>query len=83
LFWGKGIVRYEFRPSSPLSPLAVTLALQVKHAEVGMPGAVGQEVSAQAHVAVEGLNDLLKETWSRVSSTGSQRRAVRDAESAA
>jgi len=37
-----------------------------------MPGATGQEICARAHVAVEGLNDLLKEAWSGASSTGSK-----------
>jgi len=59
-FGGKSIVRYTFRPSSPLCPLAVTLALQVKHAVAGVPGVTRQEISVEGYMGAEGLNDLLR-----------------------
>lgn len=48
----EGLVRYTFRPSSPLCPFAVTLALRIKRAVAGVPG----------HVKAEGLSQLLEET---------------------
>jgi metal-sulfur cluster biosynthetic enzyme len=56
-----GTVRYRFRPSSPLCPLAVTLALQIKEAVAQVEGATGQEVEVVGYVGAEALNVLLKE----------------------
>ena len=57
----EGLVRYTFRPSSPLCPLAVTLALQIKQAIARVPGVTGQEISVEGYVGAEGLSELLKE----------------------
>jgi metal-sulfur cluster biosynthetic enzyme len=56
-----GTVRYRFRPSSPLCPLAVTLALQIKEAVAQVEGVAGQEVEVVGYVGAEALNALLKE----------------------
>jgi metal-sulfur cluster biosynthetic enzyme len=56
-----GTVRYRFRPSSPLCPLAVTLALQIKEAVAQVEGVAGQEVEVVGYVGAEELNALLKE----------------------
>jgi len=56
-----GTVRYRFRPSSPLCPLAVTLALQIKEAVAQVEGVTGQEVEVVGYVGAEALNALLKE----------------------
>jgi metal-sulfur cluster biosynthetic enzyme len=56
-----GTVRYRFRPSSPLCPLAVTLALQIKEAVVQVEGVTGQEVEVVGYVGAEALNALLRE----------------------
>ncbi|HID62315.1 MAG TPA: DUF59 domain-containing protein [Anaerolineae bacterium] len=56
-----GMVRYRFRPSSPLCPIAVTLALQIKEAVAGVEGVTGQEVEVVGYVGVGVLNALLKE----------------------
>jgi len=56
-----GTVRYRFRPSSPLCPLAVTLALQIKEAVAQAEGVAGQEVEVVGYVGAEALNALLKE----------------------
>ena len=58
---GTGMVRYRFRPSSPLCPLAVTLALQIKEAVAKVKGVTGQEVEVVGYVGAEALNALLKE----------------------
>jgi metal-sulfur cluster biosynthetic enzyme len=56
-----GTVRYRFRPSSPLCPLAVTLALQIKEAVAQVEGVAGQEVEVVGYVGARALNALLKE----------------------
>jgi len=56
-----GTVRYRFRPSSPLCPLAVTLALQIKEAVAQVEGVARQEVEVVGYVGAEALNALLKE----------------------
>jgi len=57
-----GKVHYRFRPSSPLCPLAVTLALQIKEAVARVEGVTQQEVEVVGYVGAEALNDLLKES---------------------
>jgi metal-sulfur cluster biosynthetic enzyme len=56
-----GVVRVTFRPSSPLCPLAVTLALQIKQAVASVPGITRQEIRVEGYVDAEGLNELLQE----------------------
>jgi len=56
-----GTVHYRFRPSSPLCPLAVTLALQIKEAVAQVEGVTGQEVEVTGYVGARALNALLKE----------------------
>lgn len=56
-----GKVRYRFRPSSPLCPLAVTLALQIKEAVAQVEDVTGQEVEVVGYVGAGVLNALLKE----------------------
>ena len=56
-----GAVRYRFRPSSPLCPLAVTLALQIKEAVAQVEGVARQEVEVVGYVGARALNVLLKE----------------------
>jgi metal-sulfur cluster biosynthetic enzyme len=57
----KGVVRYTFHPSSPLCPLAVTLALQVKQAIAHVPGVDSQEITIEGYIDAEGLSELLGE----------------------
>jgi metal-sulfur cluster biosynthetic enzyme len=57
----EGLVQYTFRPSSPLCPLAVTLALRIKQSVAGVPGVTRQEISVEGYVGAEGLNELLRE----------------------
>ena len=57
----KGTVCYRFRPSSPLCPLAVTLALQIKEAVAQVEGVTRQEVEVVGYVGARTLNALLNE----------------------
>ncbi len=57
----EGLVRYTFRPSSPLCPLAVTLGLQIKQAVASVPGIAGQEITVEGYVDAEGLTELLRD----------------------
>ncbi len=56
-----GHVRYTFRPSSPLCPLAVYLAMQIKHAVAEVPGVNSQEILVEGYIAAEHLTQLINE----------------------
>jgi metal-sulfur cluster biosynthetic enzyme len=56
-----GRVSYKFRPSSPLCPLAVRLAVDIRDALAGVPGVTEQEIEVVGYVGADGLNALLKE----------------------
>jgi len=60
-----GRVRYRFRPSSPLCPLAVPLALSIRDAIAGVPGVREQQIEVVGYVGAEELNALLGEQVSR------------------
>jgi metal-sulfur cluster biosynthetic enzyme len=57
-----GMVRYRFRPSSPLCPLAVMLALRIRDAVARVPGITGQKIEVVGYVGAEELNALLRES---------------------
>jgi len=56
-----GIVRYKFRPSSPLCPLAVSLALSIRKAVGQVEGVTGQEIEVVGYVRAAELNGMLRE----------------------
>lgn len=56
-----GQVRYRFRPSSPLCPLAVHLALAIREAVAEVPGVEEQEIEVVGYVGADELNALLQE----------------------
>ena len=56
-----GSVSYKFRPSSPLCPLAVSLALSIREAVATVPGVVEQEIEVVGYVSADELNNLLRE----------------------
>jgi metal-sulfur cluster biosynthetic enzyme len=58
---GTGRVGYRFRPSSPLCPLAVHLALAIREAVAGVPGVTEQEIEVVGYVGADELNALLQE----------------------
>jgi metal-sulfur cluster biosynthetic enzyme len=57
----KGHVRYTFRPSSPLCPLAVPLAIDIRRAVREVPGVMGQTTRVEGYVRAEELTTLLEE----------------------
>jgi metal-sulfur cluster biosynthetic enzyme len=59
-----GVVHYKFRPSSPLCPLAVPLALSIRKAVGQVEGVTGQEVEVLGYVGAVELNAMLRETGS-------------------
>ena len=56
-----GFVSYKFRPSSPLCPIAVSLAVQIKRAVAELEGVTGQEITVVGYVGADDLNQLLRE----------------------
>jgi len=55
----EGKVCYTFRPSSPLCPLAVSLATQIKRAVAEVPGVTDQEILIVGYIAAEELTKLI------------------------
>lgn len=56
-----GRVSYHFRPSSPLCPLAVSLALSIRAAVAAVPGVTRQEIEVVGFVGAKELTALLQE----------------------
>jgi metal-sulfur cluster biosynthetic enzyme len=56
-----GRVSFRFRPSSPLCPLAVHLALSIRDAVARVPGVTEQAIEVVGYVGADELNALLKE----------------------
>ena len=57
----EGVVRYKFRPSSPLCPLAVPLALSIREAVAEVDGVTGQEIEVVGYIKAEEVNAMLQE----------------------
>jgi metal-sulfur cluster biosynthetic enzyme len=55
----EGRVSYTFRPSSPLCPIAVFLAQQIKQAVAEVPGISSQQITVTGYVAAEELTKLI------------------------
>ena len=55
-----GNVSYRFRPSSPLCPIAVPLALGIIDAIKEVPGVKHQQVTVTDYVEADQLNEILK-----------------------
>ncbi len=62
-----GKVTYTFRPSSPLCPIAVPLALLIIQAINNVPGVTGQSMKVIDYIQAEQLNELLKTILTGVS----------------
>jgi metal-sulfur cluster biosynthetic enzyme len=54
-----GRASYTFRPSSPLCPVAVFLATQIKGAVSQVPGIASQYIKIEGYVAAEELSKLI------------------------
>lgn len=55
-----GKITYTFRPSSPLCPIAVPLALGIIQAISEVPGVTGQSITVVDYVQADKLNEILK-----------------------
>ena len=55
-----GIVSYIFQPSSPLCPIAVTLAMNIIEAIKEVPGVNGQDIEVSGYIYADELNETLK-----------------------
>lgn len=54
-----GVVSYTFRPSSPVCPIAVYLAKEIKKAVAEVPGVEKQNITVIDYVAAEQLTALI------------------------
>ncbi len=57
----EGVVRYKFRPSSPLCPLAVSLALSIRKAVAEVEGVTRQQIEVVGYIKAGELNTMLRE----------------------
>jgi len=55
-----GKASYIFRPSSPLCPIAVPLAMMIIQAIKEVEGITGQSISVVDYVEAEKLNEMLR-----------------------
>ncbi len=53
------VVSYRFRPSSPLCPLAHSLAMDIKRAIASVDGVIGQKIEVAGYVHAEELTTLV------------------------
>ena len=56
-----GKVRYTFRPSSFVCPIAVSLALDSKKAVAEVPGVRSQEIAVEGYLAAAELETLINQ----------------------
>ena len=54
-----GVVSYSFRPSSPLCPLAHSLAVDIKHAVGGVDGITQQNILVTGYVRANELTEII------------------------
>jgi metal-sulfur cluster biosynthetic enzyme len=56
-----GKVRYTFRPSSFVCPIAVSLAMSIKKAVAQVPGVTSQEIAVEGYMAAADLENLINQ----------------------
>ena len=56
-----GKVRYTFRPSSFVCPIAVSLAMDIKKAVAEVPGVTSQEIAVEGYLMVEDLEKIINQ----------------------
>ncbi len=56
-----GDVRYTFRPSSFVCPIAVSLAMNIKKAVAEVPGVKSQEITVEGYMAAVDLEKLINQ----------------------
>jgi metal-sulfur cluster biosynthetic enzyme len=56
-------VTYKFRPSSPLCPLAVSLAMAIGEAVARTPGVTGQDMEVTDYIQAKELTALMRQIF--------------------
>lgn len=56
-----GKVRYTFRPSSFVCPIAVSLAMDIKNTVAEVPGVTSQEIAVEGYMAAADLEKLINQ----------------------
>jgi metal-sulfur cluster biosynthetic enzyme len=56
-----GVAHYTFRPSSPLCPIAVPLAVSIRNAVAEVEGVTGQEIDVVGYINADDLNAMLRD----------------------
>jgi metal-sulfur cluster biosynthetic enzyme len=56
-----GKVRYTFRPSSFVCPIAVSLAMDIKKAVAEVSGVTSQEIAVEGYMAAADLEKLINQ----------------------
>ena len=56
-----GNVRYTFRPSSFVCPIAVSLVMNIKKAVAEVPGVSSQEIAVEGYVLAADLEKLINQ----------------------
>ncbi len=56
-----GQITYSIRPSSPLCPVAVFLAVQIKKAVSDVIGVTSQTITVKDYVEAEALTDMINQ----------------------
>ncbi len=56
-----GKVRYTFRPSSFVCPIAMMLAVNIKKAVAEVPGVKSQEIAIEGYLMAEDLEKIINE----------------------
>ena len=56
-----GKVRYTFRPSSFVCPIAVSLAMDIKKAIAEVEGVTAQEIAVEGYLAAEDLEKFINQ----------------------
>jgi metal-sulfur cluster biosynthetic enzyme len=59
-----GKVTYIFRPSSPLCPIAVPLAISILQAIAEVEGVTGQHMTVVDYVGADDLNEIINTVFS-------------------
>jgi metal-sulfur cluster biosynthetic enzyme len=56
-----GKVRYTFRPSSFVCPIAVSLAMDIKKTVADVPGVTSQEIAVEGYLMAEDLEKIINQ----------------------
>ncbi len=65
-----GNVHYSFRPSSPLCPLAVPLAMALKQTVAGVEGVTGQKIQVEEYIQADQLTEMINAWETKGDKTG-------------